>query len=449
MTVDAVRAGYRLGEYELDLEHRATGRTLAGFRHRGAPAAGLRPGLRVASLAWKGMRSGRRQVGVAAVVIVAFAVVASLAQAELTARGDLFVKFSGGITPDALPREVRAPISVSIAGTVRTLSGERPPALRKISIAINRGGRLDARGLPVCRAEPDRALLDRGSAGPLRPGAGRGRQLRRRRRLPGTVGLSLSRAASSPSTPWSTASARFSPTSTAPSRSRSPASSSSASSRPRGTYGTILTGSLPASMNRWGYLKRISLSLHRNYTYKGQRRSYLSAACDAPAGFPGATFPFAQRRDDLRRRPHSFLDPDPQLQGPGLTTPLAVILAIDQGTTGTHLPRLRRRGADRRPRLLGVRAALPAAGLGRARRRRDLGGDAAGRRARRSPTPASRAPSSTGSGSPTSARPWSPGTRRAASRSTAPWSGRTGAPPSAARSCGRPGRRRWCASGPG
>jgi len=35
MTVDAVRAGYRLGEYELDLEHRATGRSLKGFRHRG------------------------------------------------------------------------------------------------------------------------------------------------------------------------------------------------------------------------------------------------------------------------------------------------------------------------------------------------------------------------------------------------------------------------------
>lgn len=35
MTVDAVRAGYRVGEYELDLTHRATGRTLGGFLHRG------------------------------------------------------------------------------------------------------------------------------------------------------------------------------------------------------------------------------------------------------------------------------------------------------------------------------------------------------------------------------------------------------------------------------
>ncbi len=34
MTIDAVRSGYSLREYELDLAHRATGRTLTGFAHR-------------------------------------------------------------------------------------------------------------------------------------------------------------------------------------------------------------------------------------------------------------------------------------------------------------------------------------------------------------------------------------------------------------------------------
>ena len=34
MTIDAVRAGYRVVEIELDLAHRASGRTLAGFAHR-------------------------------------------------------------------------------------------------------------------------------------------------------------------------------------------------------------------------------------------------------------------------------------------------------------------------------------------------------------------------------------------------------------------------------
>jgi len=49
MTVDAVRAGYRVAELELELEHRATGRTLAGFLHRARQ-------LRDFARAWSGRR---------------------------------------------------------------------------------------------------------------------------------------------------------------------------------------------------------------------------------------------------------------------------------------------------------------------------------------------------------------------------------------------------------
>lgn len=55
ITVDAVRAGYRLGEYELELEHRATGRTLGGFLHRGRQ---LRDFARVYLSRMRGRRSG-------------------------------------------------------------------------------------------------------------------------------------------------------------------------------------------------------------------------------------------------------------------------------------------------------------------------------------------------------------------------------------------------------
>jgi hypothetical protein len=51
MTVDAVRAGYRLREYELDLEHRATGRDLGGFFHR---AGQLRDFALVFFARWRG-----------------------------------------------------------------------------------------------------------------------------------------------------------------------------------------------------------------------------------------------------------------------------------------------------------------------------------------------------------------------------------------------------------
>jgi hypothetical protein len=60
-----------------------------------------------------------------------------------------------------------------------------------------------------------------------------------------------------------------------------------------GTFGTVLTGTMPEALTRWGYLKRISLRLHRNYTYRGRPRSYLSAPCRAPRGLSQASFKFA------------------------------------------------------------------------------------------------------------------------------------------------------------
>jgi hypothetical protein len=238
------------------------------------------------------MKGGTKKLGVLAIAIAVFSVCASLAHAELTARGDLFVKFSGGIAPRTLPRLSRAPISVSIAGTVRTLSGEQPPALRQISVAINSGGRLDANGLAVChRSEIEPSSTQEAMA---------------------TCGAALVGDGSFD------ADVAFPEQSAFPSHGRILAFNAIVNGKrailahvygkkpvsitriivfhiheSSGTYGTVLTGFLPATVNRWGYLKHISLSLHRNFTYRGQSRSYLSAACDAPAGFPGATFPFA------------------------------------------------------------------------------------------------------------------------------------------------------------
>jgi hypothetical protein len=233
-----------------------------------------------------------KRLGALAIAIAVFALGASLAQAELTARGDLFVKFSGGLAPDALPRHSRAPISVTVAGTVRTLSGERPPALRQIVIALNRGGRLDAEGLPVCRQreiEPSSTTEAMRVCGPALVGDGHydadvafpeqsafpshGRILAFNAIVEGKRAILAQVYGANPVPITRIIVFRIRESS--------------------GTYGTVLTGSLPASLNRYGYLKQISLSLHRNYSYRGQPRSYLSATCAAPAGFPGASFPFA------------------------------------------------------------------------------------------------------------------------------------------------------------
>lgn len=237
--------------------------------------------------------SGRsRKIAVLAALAGAFALCASLAHAELTARGDLFVRFDGGIAPDALPRHARAPISVRIEGTIRTLSGARPPALRRIAVAINRGGRLDATGLPLCprdKIEPSTTAEAVSRCGDAVVGHGRyvadiafpeqavftsrGRIVAFNAKVNGQRAI-LAHVYGAKPVPFTRIIVFHVHES-------------------RGTYGTILTGFLPPSLNRWGYLRQISLNLHRDYTFHGRRRSYLTAACDAPAGFSAAVFAFA------------------------------------------------------------------------------------------------------------------------------------------------------------
>ncbi len=112
-------------------------------------------------------RSRRR---LALAVAALLALTASPAAAELTQKGDLFIRFDGGISPTALPRKGLAPIAVRIEGTVRAPHGKEPPSLRRIKIALNRGGKLNTRGLPTCprgqiaSATPSGALAACGSA---------------------------------------------------------------------------------------------------------------------------------------------------------------------------------------------------------------------------------------------------------------------------------------------
>jgi len=244
-------------------------------------------------------RFGRRSrlrtriAALAACAALASLAAASPSRAELVERGDLFVRFSGGIAPTTLPRDHLAPIAVRVKGTVKTLSGSRPPALRWISIEINRGGQIDTEGLPVCRRWQVEATSSRGALAACRSAlVGEGSYV---------AGTAFPEQASFPS------------------RGRVVAFNSLDDGRPailahvygakpvpttrifffrihhrRGTFGTTLTASLPPSINRYGYLKQISLDLFRVFRYRGRVHSYLSAACAAPAGFPGAVFPFAR-----------------------------------------------------------------------------------------------------------------------------------------------------------
>lgn len=237
-------------------------------------------------------RRGKR-ASVLAIVTTALVLAASLANAELIERGNLFVKFAGGIAPTKLPRHVNAPITVRVDGTVRTLSGERPPALRFISIAINRGGRIETEGLPLCeRGQIEAASSAQAMAvcGESLVGSGRyvagvtfpeqatlplqGKVLAFNAIVDGDRAILAHIFGSKPFPNSRTFVFHI--------------------HKSRGIFGTVLTASLPRYLNENGYLKRIVLNLRRDYVYRGRKRSYLSASCGAPQGTTIGVFPFVR-----------------------------------------------------------------------------------------------------------------------------------------------------------
>jgi hypothetical protein len=248
------------------------------------------------------MRGAR--IGTIALVCALFAVLAPLASAELTERGDLFIRFDGGIAPDALPRQVDAPISVWVTGTVRTLSGDRrPPSLRRISIALNRGGHLQTAGLPTCtrsQIEPATSAQALATCGPALVGTG---QFVGRAALPEQEAFSVNGKIYAFNALVNGQTAILAHVYAAHPAPTSRIIVFQIHHRP-GTFGTVLTGDLPVALNHYGYVRQISLRLHRRYSVQGQPRSYLNASCAAPVGFPGAVFPFARASmvfDDGRR----------------------------------------------------------------------------------------------------------------------------------------------------
>ena len=202
----------------------------------------------------RGTRSKRGLQGALALLALGgLTLLATAASAELTQRGDLLLNFNGSISPRALPRHNPAPIAVHLDGRIRALAGDRPPGLRKISIALNRKGRLDATGLALC---PPARLRSTTSAVALRIC---------RKALIGHG--SFASAITFPGAPALPAHGRLLAfNGTIHHRSvilvhlygTDPLPVTRILffhlSKGSGRYGTVLTASLPAVVNRWGYL---------------------------------------------------------------------------------------------------------------------------------------------------------------------------------------------------
>jgi hypothetical protein len=233
----------------------------------------------------------RKAAVVAALICLALV---GIARAEIAQKGNLRVAVGGEISPHKLPREGSAPVSVSISADISTTDRSTPPQLRTVSLAINRNGVIDQRGLPSCR-------LDQ-----IQPAS----TPEAREACPGAIvgfgsfraNVSLPEQSPYPSNGEIVAFngrmhgkpvifAHIYGTEPLPTSVTLPFELQHHS---KGAFGVSLVARLPRVAAQWGYISGVSLTLKRRFRYHGESRSYASAGCPAPKGFPGATFTFAK-----------------------------------------------------------------------------------------------------------------------------------------------------------
>jgi hypothetical protein len=231
---------------------------------------------------------------VLALALASLLATAALCSAEVAQKGTLRVNVSGKLSPQKLPRTGAAPIEVSVGGQISTTDKSPPPRLQTLEIELNRGGKIDYTGLPLCpygaiqTASSQRALsackaalVGKGSfeaeitlAGQA-PYAIEGKLLAFNGKSKGKPVLFAQIYASHP---FATSFVIV----------------FSISKLAKGTYGTALKAQLPKALSTWGKLTGIDLNLSRHYTYEGRPHSYLSAGCPAPKGVSRASFAFAR-----------------------------------------------------------------------------------------------------------------------------------------------------------
>ena len=239
-------------------------------------------------------RAKRHSPLLAAALLLALLAAAPTA-AETVQQEGIRLSFRGALQPRSLPRSRPVPVRIALRAGIGGADGQPLPQLRRLSIAINRVGRLDAVGLPVCHL----AQIQPATTTDALAACGRS--------LVGTGRFS--------------ASVQIPEQFPYPSRGRIDAFSGRYHGRPaillhvygtvpisasytlpltigraRGTFGIVLRTSLARTTPSAGRVTGLSLNLGRTYSFGGRRHSYLSASCPAPRGSSFASFPFVRAR---------------------------------------------------------------------------------------------------------------------------------------------------------
>jgi hypothetical protein len=226
---------------------------------------------------------GRRLAAVVSALGLLIAVVAGIASAEGPVKvevGNLVVTADGGITPKALSKTKYTPAAFDASGKIETKDGTHPPALKEVVVEGDKNVLVDTKGFPACTAGKLQSQ-DTKHAEAICGNAIIGK---------GTTSVQISFPEQKPipvsskllvfngGTSGGTTTFFIHAYITVP----TPAAIVTTVKIKRvnkGRYGNYAVASVPKIAGGSGSVTSFSLKIDKKYTYKGQKKSVISAKC--------------------------------------------------------------------------------------------------------------------------------------------------------------------------
>jgi hypothetical protein len=194
--------------------------------------------------------------------------------------GNVVLTLATHVSPTALPRDRSVPIGFEASGTIASVDGSQPPALKEVVVDIYKGAEINVKGVPVCRKGKLEADSTRAAEAAC-PGSILGR------------GRTTVRVAFPESTPFSASgplvyynggekggvTTLYVQTYVAVPVATSVVTTIRFTKERKGPYGLHAVASLPPIAGGAGSVTKFSFSFPRTVTYAGYKHNYILADC--------------------------------------------------------------------------------------------------------------------------------------------------------------------------
>jgi hypothetical protein len=227
------------------------------------------------------MEHGKLRAGLlAALGLLALLAVATSATAETATVGNIKFTANGGFSPKALPKKTFAPIALTASGKIQTKDGTHPPALKEVLLETDKNGAIDVKGYPACTSgklqSQTTANAEKACKGTI---VGKGRtsvEIEQSEQKPIDVNSKLLVINGGSRGGTTTLYIHAYITLPVPA---AIVTTVKIKKIKKGRYGLLSVASIPKIAGGAGSVTSFNLKVDKKFTYKGKKKSVLSAKC--------------------------------------------------------------------------------------------------------------------------------------------------------------------------